>query len=258
VDDAGLGASIRALRHRRGWRQADLARRAGVGGTLVSMVERGFADRVGLRHIRRIAKVLELRLSWDVGFRGAELDRLRDADHAAVAELINRRLERLGWWVRAEVSFNRYGERGRIDLLAYHPASGILLVIEVKTILVDAQALLGVLDMKTRIAPSVARGLGLNVHSVVPCLVVVEGTTNRRRLAQHAHLFGRFVVRGRAAGTWLRAPHTLAVGLLLTVKLPYHAGGDARRAGRQRVRRRTAASSVDGSVAAPPAGRCHA
>lgn len=48
-----------------------------------------------------------------------------------------------------EVSFSIYGERGVIDLLAWHGPSRTLLVIELKTEVVDAAEMLGVLDRKT-------------------------------------------------------------------------------------------------------------
>ena len=61
-------------------------------------------------------------------FRGAELDRLLDEGHAALLGAVARRLEALGWEVRPEVSFAVFGERGSIDLVAWHATSGTLLV----------------------------------------------------------------------------------------------------------------------------------
>jgi transcriptional regulator with XRE-family HTH domain len=208
MDDAALGASIRALRHRRGWRQADLSRGARVSPSLISALEAGHVDRISLPAVRRVAGALDLRLGWDAGFRGSELARLRDADHARTGELLVRRLERLGWCVNAEVSFNSYGERGRIDILAYHPATRTLLVLEIKTVIVEVQAILGGLSVKQRVAPAVARSLGWRPAAVVPALVVTETTTNRRRLAEHERLFARFTLRGRSG--WRGCVHPSA------------------------------------------------
>ena len=47
------------------------------------------------------------------------------------------------WVVRPEVSFSIYGERGVIDVLAWHPARRAILVIELKTELVDINELMG-------------------------------------------------------------------------------------------------------------------
>ena len=54
------------------------------------------------------------------------------------------------WIARPEVSFSIYGERGVIDLLAWHAATRSLLVVELKTELIDLQDLVSVLDRKRR------------------------------------------------------------------------------------------------------------
>lgn len=148
---------------------------------------------------------------------------------------MKRRLERWGWLVRVEVSFNRYGERGRIDLLAWHPATRVLLVVEIKTDLVDTQALLGAMDLRVRVAPAVVRSFGWDVQRVVPAIIFLEDRTTRRRLAAVDTLFDRYALRGRAAISWLRDPVAPVSGLLWITKL-----SNARvvRIGGQRVYRR--------------------
>ena len=244
MDDATLGRCIRMLRYRRGWRQADLGVRAGVSAGAIGLIERGWLERVSLRIVRRVASALDLRLGWDVGVRGADLARLADADHAGCADLLMRRLTTLGWLTRAEVSFNEYGDRGRIDVLAFHPPTATLLVVEVKTLIVDAQQLLGGIDVKQRIGLRVGRSLGWVAKVVVPALVVLDTTTNRRRIREHPHLFGRFALRGRRASSWLRSPGPPNAGLLIMLKLPNRKHRDRRRAGRQRVRAATPRASV--------------
>lgn len=239
MDDAALGRSIRMLRHRRGWRQTDLAVRAGVSSAAVGLIERGQIERLSLRLARQVASAVGLRLHWDVGARAVDLARMADADHARCTDLVMRRLEALGWLTRAEVSFNEYGDRGRIDVLACHPPTATLLVIEVKTLIADAQQLLGGVDVKQRVSIRVARSLGLPARTAVPMLAMTRTTTNRRRIAQHPHLFGRFCLRGRRATAWLRSPVPISGGLLVTLQVPNHNNGDVRRAGRQRVRLRT-------------------
>ena len=197
--------------------------------------------------MRRIGSALDIRLGWDAGFRGAELRRLRDADHARLAEWLTGRFERSGWTVVPEASFNHYGDRGRIDLLAFHPVTGTLVVVEVKTVIADIQELLGTLNAKERVAPVLARSLGWRAARVVPFLIVAESTTNRRHLVAHARLFGRFALRGKGAVAWIRRPDGTPSGLLLLVKSPDRSGVGVRRAGRQRVRLRQASTSVNGS-----------
>ena len=104
----------------------------------------------------------------------------------------------LGWQVSPEVSFSYYGERGVIDLLAWHAPTGTLLVVEVKIDIVDAQELLGTLDRKTRLARRVARDRGLAPRVVATWLVVAEGSTNRNRVARFCDLAARFVAGSRS------------------------------------------------------------
>ena len=65
-----------------------------------------------------------------------------------------------GWTFASEVSFSIWGERGVIDILAWHEPSRSLLVIELKTALVDVNELVGNMDRKRRLAAVVARERG--------------------------------------------------------------------------------------------------
>ncbi|MBI2782085.1 MAG: hypothetical protein HYX55_09865 [Chloroflexi bacterium] len=51
-------------------------------------------------------------------------------------------LRALGWEVVLEATFFIRGERGSIDVLAWHAASRVVLVIEVKSVVPDIQAML--------------------------------------------------------------------------------------------------------------------
>jgi hypothetical protein len=143
--------------------------------------------------------------------------------------------------VSVEVTFNHYGERGSIDILAWHPGARVLLVCEVKTVIVDAQALLATVDRKVRVAAVIGRQRGWVPVTIAPALIVVEGSTARRRIREHAALFARFALTGRAAGAWIRRPAggTAPSGVLLFHKLSDARSGDRRQAGRQRIRRRS-------------------
>lgn len=229
-----LGRLARMLRVRQRLTQVTLAARAGVSRRAVAGLERGQAAELTLGALAAIVHALGGRLDARILWNGPELDRMLDEGHARVAAAVKRRLERWGWQVRVEVSYSRYGERGRIDLLAFHPAVRILLVIEVKTELVDVQALLGTLDQKARLAPFVAERFGWRPRHVVPAIVFLEHSATRKRLAMVDTLFDRFTVRGRAAVSWLRKPSTpIPPGLLWLT-----AAGERREAPRERVRHR--------------------
>ncbi|MEO7332300.1 MAG: helix-turn-helix transcriptional regulator [Gemmatimonadales bacterium] len=247
MDDARIGRTIRSLRLRRGWRQRDLAARAGVSQQLISSVERGHLGTLSLATLRRVAAVLDIRLPLRPEWRGGELDRLLDADHAELQAAASEALRSFGWLPAAEVTFSRFGERGSIDLLAFHAASRMLLVVEVKTMVADLQSLLRGVDAKTRLAVPLARERGWRPVFAVPCLILAEGTTNRRRVEHAAPLLGRFSMRGSVARAWLRRPgpaHNAPSGLLLFRNLPSTNRSGGRRAGRQRMRLRKRDSSV--------------
>ncbi len=224
VNAERLGRLARMLRVRQALTQTVLATRAGVSRQAVSSLERGQARRLKMAAVEAIIGALGARLDVRMFWNGPELDRLLDAGHAVLGARVKRRLERWGWIVRVEVSYSRYGERGRIDLLAWHPMTGTLLVIEIKTDLVDVQALLGSLDVKTRLARHVAGELGWEVRAVVPAIVMADDRTIRRRIANLDTLFDRFSLRGRTCISWLRRPAVSPSGALWFVSLPATGG----------------------------------
>jgi transcriptional regulator with XRE-family HTH domain len=254
--DLELGRVVRALRRRRGWRQEDSAKRAGMHRSTWSLIERGRMDRITLETMRACLAVLEVRLELRPHWRGADLDRLLDQTHADLQAAWLNRLARRGWRTWVERSYNVYGERGRVDILAWHAETRTLLVVEIKSELPDAQSLLGTLDAKVRLAPAIARGVGLNsVARVVPMVVFKDSMTNRRRVARLAHLFAAFDTRGADALAWLWKPVPGPAGLLIFSNA---AVSRLRGTNGQRVRRRRGSVSTKPApihVAAADAGR---
>lgn len=256
--DLEIARVARALRRRRGWRQEDVALRAGVHRSTVSLVERGHLAGLTLSVIRRCLEALDASLDLNARWGGAELDRLLDEQHSWLQAAWKARLERWEWVVIPEASFNRYGDRGRVDLLAWHPGRQIVLVVEIKTEVVDAQALLGALDMKVRVAPFLARDLGWSATPaarVVPALIMTDRTTNRDRVGRLAPLFARFLVRGREAVSWLRSPDRRPTGLLLYSDLRPANTRRVTYLGRQRVRVRRGTPSVESDRDGPISAR---
>src|SRR3954471_23298073 len=129
MDDIRVGRVVRALRRRKRWRQVDLAAAATCSQTLISLVERGHVDTLSLRALRRILGALDVRSDLALSWRGAALDRMLDEDHAGLVLVTAARLRRLGWFVELEVTYSEFGERGSIDVFAFHPSTGALLVI---------------------------------------------------------------------------------------------------------------------------------
>jgi len=228
MDGVRFGLAVRALRRRRSWTQAELARRAGLSQGLVSRVERGGAARLTGEVLRTLVAPLGARVETRLAWQGEGLDRLLDERHAAIVELIAARLSRRRWEAAVEVTFNVYGERGSMDILAFHRATGSLLVVEVKSVVPDLQAMLSSLDRKGRLAPALAQGRGWNASTTSMLLVLPDEATPRRRVAQHASTFmSRFPVRSGEMRTWLASPVGAVGGLLFVT--PPRSGGPARR-----------------------------
>jgi hypothetical protein len=174
----------------------------------VSLIERGHLDRVSVPAFRRVAATLEIRAEVSLSLPHGEIERLLTAGHAALHESLARYLTALPGWVHApEVSFAVYGERGIIDILAFHPGTGSLLVIELKTELVSLEDLLGTMDIRMRHATKIAAERGWRAKSVSAWIVFTDSATNRRRLREHRHaLRTAFPADGRAMRRWLRVP----------------------------------------------------
>src|SRR5215208_4922245 len=153
MDDYRVGAALRALRLDRRWTQEKLSKISGVSRAVISRVEHGRIERVPVGTIRRLFDALEARANIFVRWRGGELDRLIDARHAAVQESVARRLALMkDWVVEAEVTFSIYGERGSVDLVAWHRERRSLLVVEVKISVADVGALIRQVDRYRRLA----------------------------------------------------------------------------------------------------------
>jgi hypothetical protein len=154
-----------------------------------------------------------------------------------------------GWVSAPEVSFSIYGERGVIDALAYHEPTGCLLVVELKTLIVDVNDLMATMDRRRRLASRIARDRGWNARSVSGWVIVADSRTNRRRLATHATVLRTaFPADGRRMRGFLRSPSGSVTALSF---LPVDLATDSGR-GRGPVRKRV---TLAGEGQTLPSGR---
>jgi hypothetical protein len=207
MDNRRIGLAIRQLRRRRRWRQIDLAAAAGVSQALISLVERGHLASATIHTLRSILSPLEARLDLVVGWRGGAIDRLLDERHATIVNLVVGILTVLGWTIAVEVSFNHYGDRGSIDILAWHPLFRTVLVIEVKSEITSIEELTRRLDVKTRLARDLASDRGWRPDHIATLVVLPEGTAARTALRRFGAVFSAaYPARGREVRSWLRRP----------------------------------------------------
>lgn len=215
VDDLRVGSLVRAVRHRLGWTQAEVATRAGVSQKLVSLLETGQLERFTVASARRIGSVLEVRLPFAPIWRGGDGARLLDSDHALLVEAVLRLLQRTGWGTLVEYSFNVYGERGAVDVIGWHAASRTLLIVEVKPRLLDNQETLSTLGRKVRLVPGqLARERGWAASAVGVALVLSDLTSNRVLVRRHAATFDSALpARNRELRRWLAGPVGAVAGV---------------------------------------------
>jgi len=257
MSDARLGSAFRLIRHRRGWTLEELGARAGVSKSSLSRLERGHVGSHSVDTIRSVAAVLDVRVDLVARWRSGDLDRLLNRRHSTLHELVARWFaDDLPAWVLApEVSFSIYGERGVIDILAWHPGRRALLVIELKTDIADVNELAGTVDRKRRLAAAIARERGWDPLTVSAWIIVAPSRTNRRRIAAHrAMLRAGFPMDGRAIRAWLRDPSEGAVAALSMWPSSHvrKLGADVAPIRRVRRARTGAAGGLRGSAAGRP------
>ncbi|MFL5684867.1 MAG: helix-turn-helix domain-containing protein [Chloroflexota bacterium] len=215
MDPVRLGLSLRALRIRRRLTQSQVASAVGVSRATIARVERGDAEELTLRMLIRVTGALGARLDVRVLWHGEALDRLLDKAHADLTEAVLNILVDDDWDVATEVSFNRRGDRGVIDILAFHAPTRSLLVIEIKSVVPDLGAMLGTLDRKVRVAAEVARDRGWHVRTVSRLLVLPADRTARRRVAMQAAVFDAALpARTAAVRRWIKRPARVLAGVL--------------------------------------------
>jgi transcriptional regulator with XRE-family HTH domain len=208
VDDARAGQVLRALRRRRGWRQRDLARAAGVSQATVSRLERGHVDTLSLEVVRAVFGALDARTELQVRWRGGQVDRLVDERHARLGATVTSILVTHGWQVTPEVTFQRYGERGSIDLLGAREEAQAVLMVELKSAVHSYEETQRRLDVKSRLAATIAEErLGWRPAAIGVVLVVEETTANRTRLQAIDPLVrAGLPADGRTVRRWVREP----------------------------------------------------
>lgn len=233
--DRAAANLFRLARIRKDLRQADVGAKAKLSRACIARHELGEIEGATVRSLRMHAEALGLTL--EITLRGPTGELIKDEEHALLTQWVKRQLEPMGWQIDAEASYSIYGERGRIDLLGWHPDRRIVLMDEQKTDLPDVQDVLGTLDVKERLARQIAREHSWDADAVAVLLVITRTNRNVRTVHRFEALFSRFTLRGAAAVRWLRDPNREGPQHLLLFVPPDAVGRAAWRNGRRRVRR---------------------
>jgi transcriptional regulator with XRE-family HTH domain len=237
-----VATAVRDTRRAVGWSQEELARRCGLGQTTISMVERND----GNASLDTIGSVLDaLGIRPELRLRPPFIDRRLQADivHRKCAAYVRAKLEAHNWTVVEEVEIQDGRMHGWIDVLAFEPSSGCVLMGEIKTELHDLGQIERTMGWYERSAWRAASGLGWRPRSVVGILFLLATAAVEKRLAENVHAIKQsYPVRGIKVQAWLdRGSVDTPAGRGLALIDP-----------RRRGRRWAWASMIDGSRAAPP------
>jgi transcriptional regulator with XRE-family HTH domain len=158
-----------------GWSQDELSERAGVPQSAISRVERGLHAGLDLDDLERIASAMggTLHVELRAPFL-ADRARQRDRVHARCVAYIVSRMRRAGWVAESEVEIRGRTGPGWIDVLAFHPVSGVMLIIEVKTEIHDFGRIQRTLGWYERGAWVAARRLGWRPRRSSAALLLLD------------------------------------------------------------------------------------
>lgn len=174
----------------------------------VSAVEAGKAKDLTFGAATRLVEAMGARLviSVDAPFLG-DRRRQRDAAHVRCVSYVARRLERAGWLVAREVEIGGDRSRGWIDVLAFHAAQGVVLMIEVKTEIHDFGSIERSMGWYEREAWAAARRIGWRPRVVTGCLLLLATATNDERARANRTAFEQaFPVRAADLTRLVAAP----------------------------------------------------
>lgn len=186
-----LATACRDGRLALGLTQSAVAAKVGVARSYIAGIERGRANPT-LDVIVRLARALGLEL--DLTLRSPVIvgdRRQRDEVHARCSGYVDRRLRGAGWETAREVAIVDGRWRGWIDLLAFDPQTGTLLVIEVKTVIDDLGALERQVGWYERVARRVSLDRGWRPRRIVTWVLVLASEQNELVMMQNRDVFDR-------------------------------------------------------------------
>jgi transcriptional regulator with XRE-family HTH domain len=203
-----IGSSIKSTRRAIGWTEREFATRLGTNQGAVQRLEAGRQRHLDVPLATAALDLLGIRLTIDanpVGLPGRREQ--RDLVHARCCGYVARQLKKRGWEVLTEVEIGEGRFRGWIDLLAYRPSDGSLLVIEVKTEIDDIGRILRSLGWYVRSSRDAAQAVGWRPRIIVPILLALATVETDTRLAANSD-----VVRNDLSGgagdlaAWIENP----------------------------------------------------
>lgn len=183
-----VGRTIRKARLGRRWSQRRLAATGACSQSEISRIERGVMIDLTIRRATRILRALDIEPQLNLAVPRIDAVPQRDRAHARCVGAVARRLAKTGFVVAMEVEVGRPRWRGWVDILAIHPITRLLLVIEVKTELDDLGGLDRQLGSYMDGAWTAASARGWRPRGATGVALVLATDENDRRLRANRDL----------------------------------------------------------------------
>lgn len=168
-----VGRQIAEVRTSIRWTQRELASHVGLSQSVISDIEAGRQPGVSIRRLERLLDAMGARLLVTVDPPRVASARVHDPVHARCSEHVVRRLRRSGWEARTEAEVGGNRSRGWIDVLAFRRDSRCLLMLEIKTELLDIGQIERTMSWYEREAWTAAQRQGWRPASVTSVLLVL-------------------------------------------------------------------------------------
>jgi len=182
-----IAETVRSTRRLRRWSQRRLALESGRSQSMIARIERAALPNLSLRHA--VAVLAALGIEPDLVLTAPRMaPPIRDRAHARCVEAVVRRLVRAGFLVATEMQIGGGRWLGYIDVLAMHPTARLLLVIEVKTEILDLGAIDRQLASYIDGAWSAAAGLGWRPRAATGVLLLLATEASEQILRAHRSL----------------------------------------------------------------------
>jgi hypothetical protein len=139
--------------------------------------------------------------------------RQRDRVHARCIGYVGGRLRRAGWETASEVEIIGSSGSGWIDVVGFHPPTGILLVIEIKTEIHDLGRIQRTLGWYETRGWAAANRRGWRPRLVLGALLVLDTRTNATSLRANRELaLQAFAGRATELAALIEAPRVVRPG----------------------------------------------
>ena len=187
-----LGRICRHTRIRLDLSQQAVAERVGISRGYLARVEAGCANPT-FAIVEGLGEALGLRLELLASPPTFISERRpHDIVHARCSGTVDRRLTSAGWLVAREVEVSDGRIHGWIDLLAFHPRTRVLLIIEIKTQLRDIGGVERQIAWYERHAVAAARRLGWRPAVVAAWLLALWSHEVDLAIVANREAFARF------------------------------------------------------------------